>query len=89
MPEPDLSRAEWRKGPVAGGEEESSIEIAIVDGRDSPVGHKAGEESLILMRDAKRPEGPVLVFTPAEWDAFIGGVKDGEFDLDTFPPPDD
>ncbi len=33
------------------------------------------------VRDSKDRSGPVLVFTPAEWDAFIGGVKDGEFDL--------
>ncbi|MFI6367228.1 DUF397 domain-containing protein [Nocardia sp. NPDC050630] len=26
------------------------------------------------------PAGPVLVFTPSEWDAFTAGVSDGEFD---------
>jgi hypothetical protein len=35
----------------------------------------------IGVRDSKDQSGPVLVFTPAEWDAFVGGVKDGEFDL--------
>jgi hypothetical protein len=25
--------------------------------------------------------GPALVYTPREWDAFIKGAKDGEFDL--------
>jgi hypothetical protein len=34
------------------------------------------------MRDAKDPDGAKLVFTPDEWDAFVLGVKDGEFDLD-------
>jgi hypothetical protein len=33
------------------------------------------------VRDSKNPNGPVLIFTPGEWDAFVGGVKDGEFDL--------
>jgi len=33
------------------------------------------------MRDSKNQDGPVLIFTPSEWEAFIGGVKDGEFDL--------
>lgn len=89
MSEPDLSYAEWQRADAAPGEDESSVEIAVIDGKDSPVGHKTGESKLILMRDAKRPEGPILVFTPSEWEAFIGGVKDGEFDLDTFPPPDD
>jgi hypothetical protein len=32
------------------------------------------------VRDSKNPAGPALVFTRDEWDAFVGGVKDGEFD---------
>jgi len=43
--------------------------------------HKADAEKLYLMRDAKKPDGPVLAFTPEEWEAFTLGVKDGEFDL--------
>ncbi len=43
--------------------------------------HKADAEKLYLMRDAKKPDGPVLAFTPAEWEAFVLGVKDGEFDI--------
>jgi uncharacterized protein DUF397 len=34
----------------------------------------------IQVRDTKDRTGPVLTFTPAEWDAFIGGARDGEFD---------
>jgi uncharacterized protein DUF397 len=34
----------------------------------------------IRVRDSKHPRGAVLNFTPAEWDAFIGGVHNGEFD---------
>jgi hypothetical protein len=34
------------------------------------------------MRDSKDPDGPVLTFTPDEWNAFTLGVQDGEFDLD-------
>jgi hypothetical protein len=33
----------------------------------------------ISVRDSKNPRGGVLSFTPAEWDAFIGGVLNGEF----------
>jgi hypothetical protein len=36
----------------------------------------------IAVRDSKNPIGPVLIFTPDEWDAFVAGAKDGEFDLD-------
>jgi Domain of unknown function (DUF397) len=34
----------------------------------------------IGVRDSKDPAGPVLQFTPAEWEAFVGGVRNGEFD---------
>lgn len=34
----------------------------------------------ILVRNSRDPEGRVLRFTPAEWDAFLGGVRLGEFD---------
>jgi hypothetical protein len=34
----------------------------------------------IEVRDSKNPDGPVLRYTAAEWDAFIAGAKDGEFD---------
>ncbi len=37
----------------------------------------------IRVRDSKHPGGAVLNFTPAEWDAFIGGVYKGEFDRPT------
>lgn len=37
-------------------------------------------EGQVGVRDSKNPTGPALVFAPAEWDAFVGGVKDGEFD---------
>jgi hypothetical protein len=41
----------------------------------------AGTDSEILVRDSKNPTGPVLRFTPSEWDAFVKGAKAGEFDL--------
>ena len=38
----------------------------------------------IEVADSKHPTGPRLVFTTAEWAAFLAGVKAGEFD----PPSD-
>lgn len=35
----------------------------------------------IAVRDSKHRHGPVLMFTRAEWEAFLGGVRGGEFDL--------
>ena len=32
------------------------------------------------VRDSKDPSGPVLRFTPDEWNAFLGGACNGEFD---------
>jgi hypothetical protein len=34
----------------------------------------------IAVRDSKDPSGPMLFFTLLEWRAFLGGVRDGEFD---------
>ncbi|MEO3784946.1 DUF397 domain-containing protein [Actinocorallia sp. B10E7] len=34
----------------------------------------------IAMRNSRHPDGPVLIYTRAEIEAFLGGAKDGEFD---------
>ncbi|HEY7268371.1 MAG TPA: DUF397 domain-containing protein [Dehalococcoidia bacterium] len=33
----------------------------------------------VAVRNSRFPDGPALVFTGAEWDAFLRGVKDGDF----------
>jgi hypothetical protein len=35
---------------------------------------------VIMVRDSKNAKGPVLGFTLGEWGAFVGGVRNGEFD---------
>jgi hypothetical protein len=37
-------------------------------------------EGTIGVRNSRESEGPVLRFTPDEWQAFLGGVRKGEFD---------
>jgi hypothetical protein len=32
------------------------------------------------VRNSRDSKGPVLQFTPDEWHAFLGGVRNGEFD---------
>jgi Domain of unknown function (DUF397) len=64
----DLSRARWFKSTRSGPNSDNCVEVAFVD-------------DAIAVRDSKRPDGPALIFTPAEWDAFVGGAKDGEFDV--------
>ncbi|MEU7893534.1 DUF397 domain-containing protein [Nonomuraea sp. NPDC049152] len=39
---------------------------------------RAGQARLV--RDSKQPDGAVLVFSLAEWKAFLAGVMNGEFD---------
>jgi Domain of unknown function (DUF397) len=71
----DLTGANWQKASDAPDDGDSCIEVAVVPGS------KEGSERVIVMRDGKNPQAGHLVFTPAEWDAFTAGVRDGEFDL--------
>jgi hypothetical protein len=75
----DLSSVVWRKSgrSTNGGD---CVEVAVVPGDPAVAGHKADADELYLIRDSKDPDGPALAFTPSEWNAFVGGVKDGEFD---------
>ncbi len=34
----------------------------------------------VLLRHSKAPDVGAFVFSPDEWSAFVGGVKDGDFD---------
>ena len=65
----DLTQARWQTSSRSGPNCDNCVEVAFVDGA-------------IAVRDSTRPDGPVLLFTQEEWDAFVGGAKDGEFDLD-------
>jgi hypothetical protein len=54
---------------------EGGVEVA------TEAGSKENSDHVITIRDGKNTDGPKLVFTPDEWQAFVLGVKDGEFDL--------
>jgi hypothetical protein len=59
----------WRKSSLSSGGD-NCVEVGL------------GDDGTIGVRDTKQHgEGPILVFHPGEWDAFIGGVRAGEFDL--------
>jgi len=64
-----------------GTDEDSRVEVYVTTDT-SAAPHKADEAKLYVMYDAAHPDGDKLYFTEAEWDAFVLGVKDGEFDLD-------
>ena len=66
---------------AAAGAGESRVEVFVTtDTSGAP--HKAGEPRLYVMYDAAHPDGGRLYFTEAEREAFVLGVRDGEFDLD-------
>lgn len=69
----------WRKSSHCGSRSECVQVTVTYDTSAAP--HKAGSGKLYLMRNSRDPDGPVLAFTEAEWEAFVLGVKDGEFDL--------
>lgn len=57
----------WRKSTRSGPTGGNCVEFArLADGS-------------VALRNSRFPAGPALVFTSAEWDAFVGGTKDGEF----------
>src|ERR1017187_6557345 len=85
--EADLSGVVWRRSSTSESGDEPCIEVALAPGS------KEGSEHVIAVRDSRHPDGPALIFTPAEWEAFTAGVREGEFDLDSgrhrrgAPPP--
>ncbi|TJZ44018.1 DUF397 domain-containing protein [Streptomyces piniterrae] len=38
-------------------------------------------EGYIAMRNSRSPDIPAVIFTPGEWNAFVLGAREGEFDL--------
>jgi hypothetical protein len=87
MRELDLSHVKWRKSSRSGANG-NCVEIAQMVWRTSSRsgGNGACVEvaelgPAVAVRDSKNPDGPVLVFTPGEWRAFVDGAKDGEFDI--------
>ncbi len=71
----DLTGAHWRKSSYSSGNGGACVEVAVVPGS------KEGSDRVIALRDSKHPDGPALIFTPAEWEAFTAGTRDGEFDI--------
>jgi hypothetical protein len=63
----DLSGAEWRTSSFSQSDGECVQAAFLPDG-------------CVALRHSKDPDGSVLIYTPREWDAFVKGAKDGEFD---------
>ena len=64
----DIS-ATWIKSSYSGPTGGNCVEVAFLS------------DGNVAMRNSRHPEGPALVFTRPEWDAFLDGARDGEFEL--------
>lgn len=62
----DLSRAVWYKSTYSS-QDGNCVEVAT------------NLPGIVAIRDSKDSAGTKLVFSPREWAAFLGGVRDGEF----------
>jgi hypothetical protein len=62
----ELSPGTWRKSTASGSG--NCVEVSFAAGA-------------VLMRHSLNPEGPMLSFSLSEWEAFLTGVRDGEFDI--------
>ena len=58
----------WFKSTYSGSSGGACVEVSVL-----PEG--------VAMRDSKDPTGPALIFTAAEWAAFLAGAAAGQFDL--------
>jgi hypothetical protein len=69
VPQHQLNAAVWKKGSRSNGNGGNNcVEVAILD-------------AAVAVRDSKDRSGPALIFTSAEWTAFVNSAKDGEFDI--------
>lgn len=75
-----MNDIQWRKARRSGGNGGDCVEVAVLDAPRDVATHKSDQDRLFVLRDSKDPEGARLFFTPAEWEAFLLGMKDGEFD---------
>ena len=65
----DTTDAVWLRSSLSDPASEAIVEVAEFD------------DGFRAVRDGKSPEKGTLFFTPAEWEAFVLGARDGEFDI--------
>lgn len=68
MDQLNLDQAQWRTSSLSG-DNGQCVQVAT------------NLPDIVAVRDSKNPQGPALVFTHAEWKAFLGGAEAGEFNI--------
>ncbi|WP_335991245.1 DUF397 domain-containing protein [Glycomyces sp. MUSA5-2] len=64
----DTAAARWVRPDAADGTP-GELELGFAD------------NGLVAMRLVDDPGGTILIYTADEWEAFVGGVRDGELEL--------
>ena len=75
----DVAAQRWRRS----GDGDGAIEVAMVGRHGQPAPGEepdAARADWVLMRVAGDPSGRVLVYDRHEWECFLDGVRNGEFD---------
>jgi hypothetical protein len=68
-------------GGLAGVAWRVSSKSANGGGQCVEVGRLADGSGRVAVRHSRHPDAEVIVYSRLEWEAFIAGVKDGEFDF--------
>jgi hypothetical protein len=64
----ELAGAQWRKSSFSGGSGNGCVEVAFLP------------DGGVAVRDTKNRALPAHRYTAPEWEAFLSGVRAGEFD---------
>ena len=67
LPAAELTGAHWVKSSYSGPTGGNCVEVALLAGGQ------------VAVRNSRHPSGTALMFSAGEWDAFIGGARDGQF----------
>jgi hypothetical protein len=81
------SRVDWCSSPSPGSPSRGAPTV-LIQKKASRSGGNGGQcvevaridTDTVAVRDSKDPDGPVLRFRQAEWEAFLDGVTRREFD---------
>jgi hypothetical protein len=79
----DLTGVSWRKSSYSASNGGDCVEVAEVWRKSSYSGGNGGAcvevartpPAAVAVRDSKDPDGPKLIFTPADWAAFTETIR--------------